>query len=288
MKTKTRTTPQRSIRSARTAATRTVIATAIAASVPLLGAGRAQAQSGLNPEILRAELTRLQVQRLRLLQNNKANSLPLKSINGQINGVRQLLAQLPDTGGTLDNAGNTAGQVTGQAPGVFNGANQTLGQVGNSANGALGQVGNTAGQVTDGLGNTTGGLVGGLQPTLQPVTQGVGGALNNLTSPDTISSLLEFLAGVIPNHIEAHVNLDSLRVEKLTVDIRGVDLRNLRVDLLVANSRNAGQVRPALQTGRPGGANSGTGSFGGTGSGATGGYRLPGNTPITGSSTRGR
>jgi hypothetical protein len=136
---------------------------------------------------------------------------------------------------------NQAGQTTGQ---VANQAGQTVNGVTNQVPRVLDSTGRTVGQVGDAAGN----LVGGLQPTLQPVTQGVGGALNNLTQPDTVSALLEFLSGVIPNHIEAHVNLDALRVEKLTVDVRGVDLRNLRVDLLVANSRNAGQVRPALPT----------------------------------------
>ena len=166
----------------------------------------------------------------------------------------------------VNTVGNTAGNAVGQVGNVANGA---LGQVGNTANGALGQVGNT---------------VGGLAPTLQPVTQGVGGALNNLTQPDTVRALLEFLAGVIPNHIEAHVNLDALRVEKLTVDVRGVDLRNLKVDLLVANSRNAGQVRPALNTN---GSNSGSNT--GTGSNTSGaGGSLPGDVPISGASTRQR
>jgi len=135
-------------------------------------------------------------------------------------------------------AGQAVGGVTNQVPGALNAAGQTVGQVG----------------------NTAGNLVGGLQPTLQPVTQGVGGALNNLAQPDTISALLEFLAGVIPNHIEAHVNLDALRVEKLTVDVRGVDLRNLHVDVLVANSRNAGQVRPVV--GQNGSNPNGTGMAG--------------------------
>ncbi len=121
-------------------------------------------------------------------------------------------------------------------------ANQTANTAGQVANAAAGQVPGTVSAV----GNTATGVVGGLQPTLQPVTQGVGGALNNLTQPDNISSLLEFLSSVVPNHIEAHVNLDALRVDKLTIDVRGVDLRNLKVDLLVANSRNAGQVRPAM------------------------------------------
>jgi hypothetical protein len=130
------------------------------------------------------------------------------------------------------------GQVTGQVPGT------------------VGQIGNAAGNV-----------VGGLQPTLQPIGQGVGSALNNLSQPDTVASLLDFLSSVIPNHIEAHVNLDALRVDKLTVDVRGVDLRNLRVDLLVANSRNAGQVRPVLNQGNGGADQTGfrdRGRFGGS------------------------
>ena len=135
---------------------------------------------------------------------------------------------------TLDGAGNTA--------------NRTLGTAGSTLNNTLGTTGNTLNNTLGTVGNTATGVVGGLNPTLQPIGQGVGGALNNLTQPQTVQSLLEFLSSVIHNHIEAHVNLDSLRVEKLTVDIRGVDLRNLRVDLLVANSRNAGQVRPALNT----------------------------------------
>lgn len=136
------------------------------------------------------------------------------------------------------------------------GAGQVVGQVGNTANQAVGQVGNTAGQVAGQLpgtvgqvGNAAGNVVGGLQPTLQPIGEGVGGALNNLTQPNTVNSLLEFLSSVIPNHIEAHVNLDALRVGKLTVDVRDVDLRNLRVDLLVANSRGAGQVKPLMGNG---------------------------------------
>jgi hypothetical protein len=174
-----------------------------------------------------------------------------------------LLAALPaaaqvDPNQTVNQAGTTAGQVAGQVPGT------------------VGQVGQTVGQ----LGNTAGNVVGGLNPTLQPVGQGVGNALNNLTQPDTVSSLLEFLSSVIPNHIEAHVNLDALRVDKLTVDIRGVDLRNLRVDLLVANSRNAGQARPVM--------NSGSGAAGGgtTGRGVSGNL-LPQNGGLRGSSGSG-
>ncbi len=139
---------------------------------------------------------------------------------------------------------------------VQNQPNQVAGQAGNVAGQAVNQVGNTAGQVAGQLpgtvgqvGNTAGNVVGGLQPTLQPIGEGVGGALNNLTQPQTVSSLLDFLASVIPNHIEAHVNLDALRVDKLTIDVRGVDLRNLRVDLLVANSRGVGQVKPAMGPG---------------------------------------
>jgi hypothetical protein len=132
------------------------------------------------------------------------------------------------------------------------------------------------------VGNTAQGVVGSLQPTLQPVTQGVGGALDNLTQPQTVSSLLEFLAGVIPNHIEAHVNLDSLRVDKLTVDVRGVDLRNLRVDLLVANSRNAGTVRSALPSAGSTGGTTNSTNTGGTSTGTV----LPGDVPIAGSSSR--
>ncbi len=214
--------------------------------VALMGAAPAQAQFKLDVQVLRAELTKLQLQRLKALQNHKSNSAQVRKIDAQINGARQLLAQnLPDPNSVrvteinaVDNAAgaasNTVGQVTNQVPGAVDAAGRTVGQLGNT-------VGNTAGTV-----------VGGLQPTLQPVGQGVGNALNNLTQPDTVSALLEFLAGVIPNHIEAHVNLDSLRVEKLTVDVRGVDLRNLRVDLLVANSRNAGQVRPVLGSGARG------------------------------------
>lgn len=155
---------------------------------------------------------------------------------------------------TVDETGNT---VNGVANNTLNGVNGTVGTVGNTANNTLGVAGNTlnntlgtAGGTLNGtlgtVGNTATGVVGSLNPTLQPIGEGVGGALNNLTQPQTVQSLLEFLSSVIPNHIEAHVNLDSLRVEKITLDIRGVDLRNLRVDLLVANSRNAGQVRPAL------------------------------------------
>lgn len=128
---------------------------------------------------------------------------------------------------------------------------QTGYTAGQAVTSAAGQVPGTVSSV----GNAATGVVGGLQPTLQPVAQGVGGALNNLTQPDNISALLQFLSSVVPNHIEAHVNLDALRVEKLTVDVRGVDLRNLKVDLLVANSRNAGQVRPAMQTGSQSGSN---------------------------------
>ncbi len=154
------------------------------------------------------------------------------------------------------------------------------GVVGGAANAA----GNAANSAVSRAGQTANGVVNGLQPTLQPVTQGVGGALNNLTQPDTMRSLLEFLAGVIPNHIEAHVNLDALRVEKLTVDVRGVDLRNLRVDLLVANSRG-GAVTPMMGNGSNTASNMSTGGPGtGTGTGA----QLPGETPIAGSSTRGR
>jgi hypothetical protein len=146
--------------------------------------------------------------------------------------------------GAVDNVagtvGNTAGQVAGQVPG-------TVGQAGQAVGSAVGQLGNTAGNV-----------VNGLQPTLQPVGQGVGNALNNLTQPDTVSALLDFLSSIIPNHIEAHVNLDALRVDKVTLDIRGVDLRNLRVDLLVANSRGAGQVQPMMGQGsQMGNANTG-------------------------------
>jgi hypothetical protein len=154
--------------------------------------------------------------------------------------------------------------------------NQPVSGAGTVAAGAINGVGNTVGTV----GNTAQGVVGSLQPTLQPVTQGVGGALDNLTQPQTVSSLLEFLAGVIPNHIEAHVNLDSLRVDKLTVDVRGVDLRNLRVDLLVANSRNAGTVRSALPS--AGSASSDSSSAANTPNPSI----LPGDGPIAGSSTR--
>ncbi|MDF2441014.1 MAG: hypothetical protein JWN98_1998 [Abditibacteriota bacterium] len=206
--------------------------------------------------------------------------------------------------GAANQAGQTAGQVAGQAGQTagqaVNQAGQTVGGVANQLPGTLNAAGQTVGQV----GNTAGNLVGGLQPTLQPVTQGVGSALNNLTQPDTVSALLEFLAGVIPNHIEAHVNLDALRVEKLTVDVRGVDLRNLRVDLLVANSRNAGQVRPVMGPNANNQSGSGTtfgNSAGGTGTGfgnnanntnrqGTNGSTLPlpGDTPIAGSSSRTR
>jgi hypothetical protein len=155
-------------------------------------------------------------------------------------------AQNQNPGATAGAAGQTAGQVAGQ--------------VGN----AVGQAGNAAGNVVGQAGQAAGNVVGGLQPTLQPIGEGVGGALNNLTQPQNINSLLEFLSSVIPNHIEAHVNLDALRVDKLTVDVRGVDLRNLRVDLLVANSRG-GQARPAMTMGN----NSAMGSGSTTGS-ATG------------------
>lgn len=150
------------------------------------------------------------------------------------------------------NAQNTA---AGAADQVGQAANTATNQVGQAVNSATNQVPatlNATGQTVGQVGNTAGNLASGLQPTLQPVTQGVGNAVNNLTQPDTVSALLEFLAGVIPNHIEAHVNLDALRVEKLTVDVRGVDLRNLRVDLLVANSRNAGQVQPVMGQGSNG------------------------------------
>ena len=199
-------------------------------------------------------------------------------------------AQNNAAGGAVNQAGQTANQAVNQA-------GQTVGGAVNAVPGTV----NAAGQAVGQVGNTAGNLVGGLQPTLQPVTQGVGSALNNLTQPDTVSALLEFLAGVIPNHIEAHVNLDALRVEKLTVDIRGVDLRNLRVDLLVANSRNAGQVRPVMgqsgtntgATGNPYGGSSY--SYGNpyrppsnAGSNAVGSnLPLPGDTPIAGSSSGG-
>jgi hypothetical protein len=138
-------------------------------------------------------------------------------------------------------------------------AQTTVNDTAANATGAVGNTANTVGQTATGVanqlpgtvssvGSTLGSTVGGLQPTLQPIGQGVGSALNNLTQPDNVSALLEFLSSIVPNHIEAHVNLDALRVEKVTVDVRGVDLRNLKVDLLVANSRNAGVVRPALQT----------------------------------------
>lgn len=195
--------------------------------------------------------------------------------------------------GTVNQAGQTAGNVA-------NTAGQTVGNVAGQAPRVLDSTGRVVGQV----GDTAGNLVGGLQPTLQPVTQGVGGALNNLTQPDTVAALLEFLSGVIPNHIEAHVNLDALRVEKLTVDVRGVDLRNLRVDLLVANSRNAGQVRPALPSAGRTGTGTGTGATGTTGTGFTGSpygstnagtapntnspVTSASDTPIEGASTRNR
>lgn len=183
-----------------------------------------------------------------------------------------------NAGGAVNQAGQTAGQAVNQA-------GQAVGGVASQVPGTVNAAGQTVGQV----GNTAGNLVGGLQPTLQPVTQGAGNALNNLTQPDTISALLEFLAGVIPNHIEAHVNLDALRVEKLTVDVRGVDLRNLRVDLLVANSRNAGQVRPVMGQSSSG-TSGGTSSGGSYRPGATSGSNtpLPGDTPIAGSSSRSR
>jgi hypothetical protein len=178
-------------------------------------------------------------------------------------------------------AQNQAGQT---ATGVVNQAGQTAGQV-------TGQLGNTAGNVVGQAGQAVGGVVGGLQPTLQPVGEGVGGALNNLTQPQTVQSLLEFLASVVPNHIEAHVNLDALRVDKLTVDIRGVDLRNLRVDLLVANSRGGGQVRPVLgqNTGNnTSGATSGTGpSLTGASGSGTDGFNYNYNTAPGGGSTGG-
>jgi hypothetical protein len=132
-------------------------------------------------------------------------------------------------------------QTTAIEP-VANTANNTVATAGQTATNVAGQLPGTVSSV----GNTAGNVVGGLQPTLQPVGQGVGSALNNLTQPDNVSALLEFLSSIVPNHIEAHVNLDALRVEKLTVDVRGVDLRNLKVDLLVANSRNAGVVKSAL------------------------------------------
>lgn len=162
------------------------------------------------------------------------------------------------------------------------GAGQAVGQVGNTANQAVNQVGNTAGQVAGQVpgtvgqvGNAAGNVVGGLQPTLQPIGEGVGGALNNLTQPNTVNSLLDFLSSVIPNHIEAHVNLDALRVEKLTVDVRGVDLRNLRVDLLVANSRGVGQVRPVMGNGANSGAMSSGGSASGNQTNANGTFYYP-------------
>jgi hypothetical protein len=179
-----------------------------------------------------------------------------------------------------NDAVNAAGQATGQ---IGNTAGQTLNNAAGQAPRLLDSTGRTVGQV----GNTAGNLVGGLQPTLQPVTQGAGNALNNLTQPDTVAALLEFLSGVIPNHIEAHVNLDALRVEKLTVDVRGVDLRNLRVDLLVANSRNAGQARPALPSaGQTSGANNNLSSpnLGGVNAGGLG---LQGTRPNTGVGTGG-
>lgn len=186
-------------------------------------------------------------------------------------GVLVCLPVSAQTQNPIAGAGQTAGQVAGQAGAA---AGQAVNQVGNAAGQVAGQSPGTVGQV----GNAAGNVVGGLQPTLQPIGEGVGGALNNLTQPQTVSSLLEFLSSVIPNHIEAHVNLDALRVEKLTVDVRGVDLRNLRVDLLVANSRNAGQVRPVL--GQGGSATGGATGTSGTGGGAGGGtFYYPSGTP---------
>lgn len=210
-------------------------------------------------------------------QNNNGGATPAGNVVGQAGNA---------AGQAVGAAGNVAGQAAGAAGNVVN-------QAGNVAGNVAGQLPGTVGQVGDAAGN----IVGGLQPTLQPVGQGVGNALNNLTQPDTVRSLLEFLAGVIPNHIEAHVQLDALRVGKVTVDIRDVDLRNLHVDLLVANSRNAGQVRPAMGPGSEGygtGTSNGTGT-GGTGTGSlggstgtnSGGIQLPGDTPIAGSSSRG-
>lgn len=177
-------------------------------------------------------------------------------------------------------AGQTAGQVGTAAGQAVNQVGNAAGQVAGQLPGTVGQVGNTVGQA----GNAAGNVVGGLQPTLQPIGEGVGGALNNLTQPQTVSSLLDFLASVIPNHIEAHVNLDALRVEKLTVDVRGVDLRNLRVDLLVANSRGVGQVRPVMGSGANNGNNSlggglGTSGTSGTGPNASGTFYYPSGAP---------
>lgn len=186
-------------------------------------------------------------------------------------------------------AQNQTGQTVGQtATGAVNAAGQTAGQVTGQLGNTAGQVGNTAGNVVGQTGQAVGNVVGGLQPTLQPVGEGVGGALNNLTQPQTVQSLLEFLASVVPNHIEAHVNLDALRVDKLTVDIRGVDLRNLRVDLLVANSRGGDQVRPVLGQNAGSGTASGTGpSLSGASGGGPGGFNYNYSTAPGGTSTNG-
>jgi hypothetical protein len=193
-------------------------------------------------------------------RNTMVNNVSSRLLCGVV-PVLGVLISLPASAQTQNptaGGGQAAGQVVGQAGTA---AGQAVNQVGNTAGQVAGQLPGTVGQV----GNAAGNVVGGLQPTLQPIGEGVGGALNNLTQPQTVSSLLEFLASVIPNHIEAHVNLDALRVEKLTVDVRGVDLRNLRVDLLVANSRGAGQARPVMGSG----ANSGNTSLGG-GAGTSG------------------
>ncbi len=176
--------------------------------------------------------------------------LPLLGAFGVLSSAGAAHAQTAPTA-PLGSAGSTTNRLTAPLPG----------QVGSTLN----QTGPLVGQV----GQTANNLVGGLQPTLQPVTSGVGNALDNLTQPNTVNSLLEFLSSVIPNHIEAHVNLDALRVDKLTVDVRGVDLRNLRVDLLVANSRGAG-AKPAMTTGT--GTSNGTGTDTGTTSGNTSPY----------------
>ncbi|MDQ3814032.1 MAG: hypothetical protein M3347_08780 [Armatimonadota bacterium] len=179
-----------------------------------------------------------------------------------------LLAILPAQAAPTTDATGAVGQAGAAAGNV-------AGQVGSTAGNVAGQLPGTVGAVGDAAGN----VVGGLNPTLQPIGQGVGGALNNLTQPQTIQSLLEFLASVIPNHIEAHVNLDALRVEKVTLDIRGVDLRNLRVDLLVANSRSGGQVRPAMGPGSTSGSGTTGGSYG------PGGFGFGGGTGTSGTGT---
>ena len=105
---------------------------------------------------------------------------------------------------------------------------------------------------------------------------------SNLAVPRRVKDFIE---------ISEYTSLDDLirflDGAELTVDIRGVDLRNLRVDLLVANSRSGGQVRPVMgnNQGTGGTGSSGTG-FGGT-QNRTGNTQLPGDVPIAGASSRG-